>query len=318
MATNTNLALGLQDFMADFRAMWADMASTPNAGAYAKWTQDIDANGSTSVTWAFIANHPKVRKWIGARIAKNPRLYTQSLGYDDYEATMELPMDLVNYDKTGAVKDAIKTFLEQTDMFDSVVTTALDSASGAGPTGFDGAALVSASHPHSSSGGNQSNIASGTNLSAAALAAADGAGMLITYENGEPAGIRYNTLRVGPLLKHRSLEITGSTRLVAVANDGLEAGTRVAAAAIPSTFTGGALDVIVDDRITTRYWDLVDTRRSAKPIVLFRVQNPEPVIVDDPASPIVYENKRYSFGVTAKLGAAAGHWHTIFRGTGTA
>ena len=317
MSTELNLPQGLLNWLTDFRAMWAEMGDTEGEGPYSMWTQSIDSKGESRISWAWLANQPKLRKWLGARIAKNPRLYKQEMGYDDWEGTMKLQRGLVDHDKTGAVKAMIDQYLRQIDAYDSAIAASMDSASGAGPTGFDGAALISASHPHSSSGGNQSNIAAGTALSHAALAAAEAAGMLFTQENGTPTMTQYTLIRGGPLLKNRMLELVSADRLVAVANDGLEAGTRVAAATRSNTFSG-RLKVQVDPRVTTRFWDLIDENKVAKPMVLFKVKAPTPVLRVDPTDPDVFNHKEYTFGVEAQFGVAAGHWHTIFRGTGTA
>lgn len=314
MANNLNIQQGLYNQNTAFIEVWSEMIATQKAGPYEMWTQSIDGNGEARIELAFLANHPVMRKWLGARQHKSLRAYTQAISYDDYEGTLTLDTGVVDFDKTGAVSRAISEYLKQLDAYDLAIATAFDSASGAGPTGFDGVALFATTHPHSSSGGNQANLATTTVLNHTNLVAAEYAGMLITHENARPADIQYSMMRVGPKLKRRAQELVSADRVVGWSSASLEAGTTVAASTRTSVWQGD-MKVAVDPRVTGFDWTLIDENKSAKPMVLFKVQEPTPVLRVDKNDPHVMEHREYVYGVDARFGVAAGHWHSAYRCT---
>lgn len=319
MGTELNIAQGLYSVNMAFRAWASEVYASGQAGAYSNYTQTIESGGEARIQLHFLTNAPTMRKWLGARQFKALRHYSQTIAYDDYEATLALPTSLVDMDQAGVIKSLMPQFLEQLDALDSAVATAYDASSGAGPTGFDGVSLFSASHPHSSTGSTQSNLAAGTNLNHANLAAAEAAGLLFTQENGRPCKVNYTTMRVGPQLKRRAMELLSAQRVATYNAAGAESAATVVAAATRSSTYEGDLRLIVDDRVSTYYWDLIDdTKGGVRPMVLFMVQPPEVVERTSADDPHVFNHKEYIYGVQGRWGVGAGHWYTCYRGTGTA
>ena len=320
MATNLSLAQGLFNANQRVISQWDGMYKSAKVGNYSDYTQTIDAQGEMRIEINFLTNHPVMRKFTGARHYKAMRHYSQSITYDPYEATFALKRDWVEHDQTGTVNAAIDTALGyQISAVDKAVVTAFDASSGAGPTGFDTVALFSASHPHANGGGTQSNFGSGTALSHANLVAAEYGGMLLTHENGEPANITYTKMRVGPKLKRRAQELLGADRVqTATAASLYDAGASAVAAATRSNVFQGDMSLMVDDRVTTFYWDLFDETKEGKAMILFMVKPPEPVMRFDPADPHVFEHREFIWGLDGEWGVAAGHWLSCYRGSGTA
>lgn len=320
MGTELNIEQGLLNVATAFEAWGQEAYVAGLAGPYGNWTQTINAPAGTNrMELHFLTNTPVMRQWTGARRYKALRHYSQSIKYIDWEATIALSKNLVDTDPAGVVSSLMPQFTSQLDAFDSAVATAFDQSSGAGPTGFDGVALFSASHPHSSSGSTQSNLAAATNLSHANLVAAEYAGALLTQENTRPLNVVYNTMRVGPKLKRRAMELLSAQRTVAIDATAAEATASVVAITTRNNTYQGDMTLVVDPRVTTFYWDLIDTTKGpVRPMTLFVVQNPEVVNRTDATDPHVFEHKEYIFGVTGKFSANAGHWYTCYRGTGTA
>lgn len=320
MSTNLSLAAGLANANTTFLARWEDLYATGMQGPFQMWTDEIPGNGASRIELDWLANHPVMQKWQGARQYKNLRHYSQQITYDKYESTLPLKRDLVQYDKTGAVGRAIDTYLSyQISSKDKSVASSFDSASGAGPTGFDGVALFSASHPHAPAAATQSNIGSGTNLSHANLRAAEYAGMLLVHENGEPAKVRYTMMRVGPKLKRRGQELLSADRLQTVAGDQtLDGGTAVAAAARSNVFSG-EMTLVVDDRVTNFYCTLIDASKpNARPMIAFTTREPEIIMQTDMGDQRRFDHDEFVWGLEGDWGVAAGHWLTAYRLTGTA
>lgn len=327
MATNLDIRAGLAGHNTAYRIMFEEAYANAKPGLYEMWTERINAAGEQTITAGWLANTPLMRKWEGARHFKNLRNYTQTITYDKYEGTLPLKRDMVDYDRTGVVGKAIGNFVNVnvTSAFDRLVAAQFDASSGAGPTGFDEVALFSASHPHSSTGGVQSNLNAGANLSHSTLAAAEAAGMLFTEENGEPVGVQYDVMRVGPNLKRRAQELTSADRIVKIDSDGgfdtsraVSSTFNVVGGATRSNVWSGDMTLVVDDRVTTYYTTLLDTSRGFKPMILFVTRAPEPVDQTDMSDPERFNNDNYVYGVEADLGIAAGHWYAAYRLTGTA
>ncbi len=324
---STNLALqetllqSATQFEAAFQEIFRD-AQVP--GEFSKYT-DVRTGKTIQLMLLIMANHPTMREWLGSRVEKYLRSYSQTITLRTWEATLPLKRILMDYvDSVGTVKDAIDTFVNNTSTaYDEQCSAAIDGSSGVGPTGYDGVALFSTAHPHGPSG-NQSNLGSGTNLSYGAFDAARAAMAGWRFENGTPARRKATHMRVGVALETRAKEILSATqRVVAVANDGLEAGTRVAAATIDNVWKG-ELELIVDPRIPpsgtgSMYWDLYDLRQpKMRPLVLYVGRAPEPIHQLDMDSDRRFNMDELVFGIEGDFAPAAGHWMSCYRGTGTA
>lgn len=327
MATNLDTRVGLLDHNTAFRVMFEDAYNNAEPGPYGAWTERIDTGGVQRVTAAWLANTPIWRKWTGARQYKEPRSYDLDIDYDKYEATLPMKRDMVDYDNTGVVGRTIQRFVNANvvDGFDQFISTAMDGNSGAGPTGFDGVALYSASHPHAPAGATQSNLLAATNLSHANLVTAEQTGMLWVEENTRPVRASFNVMRVGPKLKRRAQELLSADRQVMVNSDGQFDTPRetsstfsVSGVTTRSSVWSGDMTLVVDPRVTNFYWDLHDTTKGYKPMILFVTRAPEPIALTDMTDPERFENDNYIYSVECDVGTAAGHWQATLRATGTA
>lgn len=328
MATNLDIQAGLLNHNTGFRIMWEEAYNNADPGPYQLWTERIDANGVQQVTLGWLSNTPIWRTWTGSKVYKEPRSYTFTVTYDQREATLILKRNMVDYDQTGVVNKALNGFIQAniTDGYDNFVASQLDSASGAGPTGFDGVALYSTAHPHGpSSASTQSNLGSASNLSHSTLVTAEQTALLWLEENGRPVRPNFNVMRVGPNLKRRAQELLSADRMVIVNSDGdfdtkrsTSSTFDVVGAATRSNVWQGDMTLVVDPRVTTYYWDLHDTQKGYKPMILFITRAPEPIAQTDMTDPERFNNDNYVYSVECDVGVAAGHWYATYRGTGTA
>lgn len=322
MSTNLSLTSGLQNANTRFDTGWQIVYQAAKEGVYRAYSQIFPGNGAGRVELDFIANSPVMRKWTGSRRSKTLRHYSQAVQVESYEATLKLKRKLVQYDQSGAVGQAIDTFLQQNvPAIEASVVASYDSASGAGPTGFDGVALFHASHPHGPAGATtQGNIGAGTNLSHASMRAAVAAGRLLKFENGEPAHVSYDTMRVGPQLETRAKELLSADRVQPVKNDGTLDGTSsIVAGATRSNVFQGAMTLIVDERVSTYYTDFIDTKRGpVRPMFVLMGMEPGPTLRTTTDDPEVFNTDNFIWGLLGDWGVAAGHWLTAYRLTGTA
>lgn len=311
MATDTNLTTLLADFTTLRQIMLQDMFSKATPGHYADYTEVKDAAGNRVLEWAFLANIPRMRQWIGARQKKAPRGYRATVEWLKYESTLILNADDIRYDPIGVVNDAVTQHTKNTiDFLDEVSHTAYNSNSGAGPTGYDGVALFSASHPHGPTGATtQSNLSSTTALSDAAIKAAMILGNGLREENGRTFKVSYNELHVGPKQQFVAEELFHATRAKVFGSD-------TAAAVIDNAASMASMKLVVDERDQTFYWTLRDTNMP-KPIILLVGKQPTPEERTRPDDEPMWERNEMEFGIVADVGAAALAWQGVHRGTPT-
>lgn len=322
MATNLNVAAGLVTAQTAINTTWQEIEETAPEGTYRTYTQSVPSTGDTILEMDWLANHPVMRKFLGARIFKALRHYSTTIRMENYEVSFKFPRAWVQHDKTGLITRAVNQSLSGNSgeaSIDRTIAEVFDGNSGAGPTGFDAVALVSASHPNGPAGATQSNIGSGTNLSANALIAAEAAGAGWRHENGENAMVKFDTIRTGPALRRRVKDLFSQDRLQGITATGvLDASASLVAAATRSNSYNGEMTPIVDARVTTYYWDLIDNSKQVKPMVHFDIMRPVPQMVTDMNDFGVFMNDEFFYGLIGDWGIGGGHWMTIYRGTGTA
>lgn len=287
-------------------------------GEYQRWT-DVRSTDSKTVEHDAMEAMPVVREWTGAKQFKDVQAASVSHTIKTYEASFRIKrLDLLT-DRTGMTARRMRSFLSDTAyIYDKLSHEALV----ANGTGYDGVALFSSSHPRGPAAATQSNTSS-TALSHAQFEAVMVSGASLRDANSEPLGISYNVLRVGPKLAAIAREITGSNeRVIAVADDGLEAGTRVAAATGPNfrgvqVFSGGSVDVIVDPRLVGTYDDyyyFFDTTRGAPALVGYEFRSPEAIemsAMDDDAR---FHRDEFLYSVECDVVFVPGAWQVSYAG----
>jgi phage major head subunit gpT-like protein len=257
---------------------------------------------------------PVMRKWIGAKEMQVQRAYSQSVELLRYEATFELDRMDVRYDKTGLIGRRVTQFLQRNkywkekQVFDLLVTN---------PTGYDGVALFSASHPHGPAAAVQSNTTTSA-LTVATLEAALVAMSSLRDENSESLGISGRVLIVGPKLAKLATEITGSTRLAGInASNAIDGATAVAAGVMQNLYFGGRLTVLEWPRLLGTYddyWFVVDTASAAKAFLLYKGRDVEAIAQTDLDGEHRFINDKLRWSLEADAAPAPGAWQTIYGG----
>lgn len=307
---------------ATFQAKFDEIFANGEAGVYQAFTDTIPTSSKVNEI-DVLESMPVVRKWEGEKRYQSIRASKLSATVIKYEKSFEIDRLDFASDKTGAIGRRISAFMSDAALYDKIVHDVLVSASGAGPTGYDGVALFSASHPRVA-GSTGSNLTT-TALSFAQFDTVMVAGASLRDDEGEPLRISYDTLIVGPKLMKLAMEITQSNvRLQAVANDGLEAGTRVAAAAIPNVwgpgsmvFGGGQMTLIVDPRLVGTYDDyyyFLDTKKGPKPLHLFEFRKPEVIEQTSMDGHTRFNTDKFRWSIEFDAVCTAGAWQTAYAG----
>lgn len=199
----------------------------------------------------------------------------------------------VEQDVSGRIAAYLQNYLlANAGFWDKIVIDKLLS----NPTGMDGVALLSASHPYGASGTwdnldggalTQSTLKSG-------IAAIEG----LRGENGEPMRLSPTHLIVGPALRRTALDLTGAMRPMAVGtSSSMDSGGF--AAVYAENWIKGQLTVIVEQRFANgtndNDWVLADLSPRAKPFIFAEAAAPKAVVVDDPQSEPMVQRSAYQY-----------------------
>lgn len=303
-----------------FRAVGEEIFGQTTPGMYDVFTEVIPT-GSKVNEIDLLETMPVVREWLGEKEYASIIASKLSATIKKYEKSMEIDRLDLTADKLGLIARRIRTFLgnDGAAIYDKLCTEALI----ANGTGYDGVALFSASHPRGPAGATQSNTGT-TALSFAQFEAVMVAGASLRDGNGEPLGISYDVLMVGPKLAALGREITQSAvRVGGIAATG-EAATAsvVTASTIPNyrgleVYTGGSVTLVVNPRLVGTYDDyyyMIDSKRGVKPIMLYEFRRPEPIEQFSMDSDARFNLDKFRCSVECDVVAAPGLWQAAYAG----
>lgn len=301
------------------RAVFQDVLGSQPTGVGAMLCErySTGAENDNLVTSVALAT---VREWLGEKQATDIQSFRQLVTLTSFEYTIQLPRKTVEYDQTGAVGrvigDAFRNAMSDGGFVDKIVFDKLTSASGAGPTGFDSAALIADSH---TLGGSTNDNLTTSALSFSTYDSGVQAMQGFLRADGQPMSVFPRKLVVGPKLRKIALEIAqNASRMTGLAGDGtVDGGTRVAAATIENVFRGDNIDVALWSRLAGTqddYWYLVDDSRPSRPMMLKVERDFELVEKTRMEDDLRFFEDKYTWSVEGDLVAAAGAYPTIYGG----
>lgn len=260
----------------------------------------------TSVDLVVCDGFPAIREWTGSRQTKQLRAYHVNKILQDWEATIGVPVKMINGDRTGVVAESLANFVrsaveaKEKIIWDTLLANAV--------TGYDGSALLANAHP---------NVAGSTwdNLEAAALTmalfkTAVNAMREVKDEAGRPLGIQPTDLFVGPDLEEMGKICTGSEKIFGTDNAGAIGGT-VINSAVLANYIGGSVKLHVVPYITGNQWFLTDLSKSTKPMYLAMFSPLITTIIDDPKSQNVFYDKQVLYGMSMSATPTPLSWQCI-------
>jgi phage major head subunit gpT-like protein len=293
------MAIANQDAVADARTTYEALVGNAlqNArasGVYKALSKRINSSGiahqltlpGATPTWA---------EWTDARDAGGFRKYTKTIPRKVYHKTISLSRVDVTADNDGSTAMALEQFVgaDVEAIWDKLVIDALVS----NPTGLDGVALVSDTHPFGSSTtwDNKTTTAlsfSSFNTERARMRA-------LKDEYGEPLNLEPRILLVHPDEEEVALQIAQSDQKpVSVGTAGAINSAGVGGSAIANVFRGN-VDVIVSPRWTSGDWVIIDPRYM--PIALCVWRYPETVVLDGMGDPDRFKLDKFIYGVEADV-----------------
>src|SRR5690242_379421 len=133
MTANADLKSALDGHNTTFKIMLMDMMANAQPGVFGNYTDETDAGEAQILTLAFLSNMPLMAKWLGARVRKEPRAYTQTIKRQAYAATWPVRRIMVTNDQSGAIAKGLQQFAKNTvDFYDQEVSDSYYGNSGVG------------------------------------------------------------------------------------------------------------------------------------------------------------------------------------------
>jgi hypothetical protein len=308
-----------------FEAFGANLFDQQRGDALLNVFCDVGSTSQLMTRLHLLEEMPLMEKWVSDPTYSDVRYASVSAKIEAYKKVFELKrLDAEMIDGAGLFDRITRAFATANE-YERLATNFLLS----NPTCYDGVALFSASHPRGPGGATQSNT-SATALDAAQHQAVMIAGASLRQRNGEPFGVQYDTLMVGPALAPLARQITGSDvgRVVGISATGAESGTRVAAATIRNVagltiYDGGEMRVVVNPRFVgshaNKYLYLDTTKPGCSPVAL-RVYGERSYALTATDSPERAKRDVYQWGVESDLAlipGAGGRKRLSTRATGT-
>ena len=255
--------------------------------------------------YAWLANFPKMRKWIGDKMVKALEGFKYSIVNDDWEATIEVDRNHIEDDVLGIyAPQAQMAGWSAAQLPDEIVYDLVNT--GFTNKCFDGKAFFATDHKvGKASVSNKGTVA----LSAATLALAMASyGVARTAmkkfadEEGRALNITPNVLLVPPAL--------GDTARLLMTADKFGDDT--------NPYKGSA-EVVEDGRLTSdTAWFLLDITKPVKPFIYQERKAPIFVSQTNPEADDVFTRKKFKFGAEARAAGGYGFWQLAYGSTGAA
>jgi phage major head subunit gpT-like protein len=250
-----------------------------------------------SNTYGFLARVPKMRKWVGPRVAHNLSEKAAVIINDPYELTVEVDRDDIEDDNLGIYAPLMEEMGQSVACHpDDLLKTALQS--GTTLEGFDGVAFYSALHVL----GNQAAQSNNHNLALTPenYATVRAAMMSTIGEDGDPLGVGEDlVLTVPPQLEAMGRLILNAEMIPNAA------GT----AAQTNTMKGSArLQVVPKLANQATTWYLNETARAIKPFIFQRRKAAKFVSRTSESDPKVFDEKKFVYGADCRDNVGYALW----------
>lgn len=294
---------------ANLSALFVGIKTTFNnafAAAPALWPDIAMKVPSTTKEndYKWLANFPRMRKWLGEKTVKALAAYKYSIVNDDWEATVAVSRNDIEDDNLGILgPQAQSAAFSAKQLPDEIVFELANQ--GFASRCYDGQYFFDIDHDVAgASVSNKGTMA----LSCATLAAAQASyGAARTAmkkfkdEDGRPLNITPTVLLVPP-----ALEDTANALMTV---DRLEDGK-------PNPYKGTAKVVAANWLTSDTAWFLLDTTKPVKPFIYQERKAPVFVQQTDPHCDNVFERAEYKFGAEARAAGGYGLWQLAYGSTG--
>ena len=263
----------------------------------------LSMSGSERKTYAWLAQLPSMRKWIGEKQVQNLAARSYEVTNGDFEQTVGIDRNKIEDDDFGVYSQWAEAQGQAIARFaDEQMTAAL--IAGTTTTCYDGQFFFDTDHPvnlDDSSAGTYANLLTTTPLTQANYATAKAAMRSFRGESGKSLQVKPTVMMVGPSNEQKAKEIIKATSIAQVF------GSNTAAAAPENVFKGD-VELVVNEYLiddTAGAWYLFSTDR-IQPLIWQVRKAPIRIPITDPTNPNVFNLRTFLYSVEARAGAGYG------------
>lgn len=280
------------------------------------WNQvaTLIKSGKSSETYSWLGGVPNLREWKDERITEALLEHDFAIKNYDWESTIAVDRNALDDEQYGQIGIRVRDLADKARKFwGQMIYTLLgqgNSAAGAGLFAgktiscYDGLPFFSALHTSGSSG-IQSNIATGTALTSAALQTGMTAMQKFVDDKGAFLDVRPNLLVVNPTNQFLAKEILNSSFDPTQITNAQKLATNV---------MKGSLDLYVTPHVPTNFWCMMDTTGIVKPLILqLRKQITFSTLQGNTQEDFM--RKKIYFGVDWRGNAGFGMWQYAYAGS---
>lgn len=247
----------------------------------------------------------KVREWIGPRVLNRFKAYGYTIENKKWEDSVEISRDDISDDALGQYVPQIQNMaVEMNAHYPKLLTAVLEA--GFEEEGYDGQAFFDTDHPVG--GRNVTTVSNmgDLKLTREGLEAAFRNLTNLRDDNGEPLGIRYDTLYVHP---SKQLDIPELLEAEFFFENGQIAGVNKIRNIVSNV-------VYLDYMSDPDMWFLADTKRPIKPLILQIRERPIWQSVTNLNDSQVFDTDNFKFGLQARHNAGYMLWQLAYGSTG--
>jgi len=253
---------------------------------------------SMTVSYAWLSDTPKMREWIGDRVLKDLKAFGYTITKKDWESTIEVDRDDIEYDQLGIVKPRVEMMAHEAQThYDEMLYGMIEGNGNC----YDGKPFFSAAHDVG--GIAFSNISAGATsaLSQASFLATRAEMRGLVNDEGQSLKIKPNLLIVPPELEPMAITILKASTI----------------AGGDSNITQGMAEyLVVDDLTDANAWYLLDVSKPIKPFIIQKNKAPKFVAMDSDTDENAFMRKKYRYGVDSQDNAGFGLWQLAHKCTG--
>lgn len=263
---------------------------------YLKIAMEVKAN-TIVVDYRWLADLPIMREWINDRVLNKLSAWDYQIKKKDWESTISVHRDVVEYDDLGVVKPKIQDLANSvSDHYNAQVFGLLETNGNC----YDGAPFFG---EHEVGVGSATTTL--TNVGANDLTKDGFFETLkqmrrIVADNGVAIRIKPNLVVVPPELEAKAIELFGCEKLNGSSNP-----------------LYGRCEVLVSPDLTdAKSWYLLDTTRAVKPIILQVNKKAEFNALDNPNhNERAFMSNEFLYGINTQDNVGYGFWPLAFKNT---
>lgn len=268
----------------------------------------LSTSGSERKTYAWLAQLPSMKKWIGEKQLNNIAARSFEVVNDDFEQTFGLDRNKIEDDDFGIYTQSAELQGQAIARWpDEQMTAKL--IAGTTQTCYDGQFFFDTDHPvdlDDTTQGTYANLLTTRPLTLDNFAYAKAQMRKVKGESGRPLQVKPTVLMVGPDSELDALRILKASTINQVTKNA--AGTENVAAAGVENVYRGEVELVVNEYLvddTAGAWYLFSTDR-IEPLIWQVRKQPVRVPIVDPTNPLVWNNRTFAYSVEARAGAGFG------------